>query len=177
MKEIKEPLLYIQQPNLVKPEPKMQESYHIIIAPEKEILVENEEEQIGENRQVQVEDRKENKESEPNYSRERSKIAESDEELLQINEEKTEEETDEHRPSWLSIKPVKPFAEMTVEEKISHLYGQFIPFPCEFVVQEASYRGILIGAEESKVTIKTFKEEVIQINRSDIRNIKLIGAK
>ncbi|MGD6801620.1 CotO family spore coat protein [Rossellomorea vietnamensis] len=84
----------------------------------------------------------------------------------------------EHKEKTYSFKPLKPFRDMELDEKITYL-SRYIngkaPFPCEFITAEERYKGILLSSEGDLLVLKTFQGDEIEINRNSLRGIKIIG--
>ncbi|PAQ14368.1 hypothetical protein CD798_10890 [Bacillaceae bacterium SAOS 7] len=158
--EKREPLMYIEQPSLHYPEANMQQSFHA-----KNVEA------------TSVEQKK--KKGKSHHLVEKWDVEEDvyQEVKEQIKPEQPVEESIEEKkqPSWLGIKPVKSFQDMTIDEKLEHLSRQFIPFPCEFICKDQSYRGVLKEWNNKQMKVKSFKEEIVMIDREDLKQIKLIG--
>ncbi|MGM7636167.1 CotO family spore coat protein [Bacillus sp. Hm123] len=156
----REPLMYIEQPSLHYPEVSMQQSFHT------------------KNVEMKESERKKKKEKERplvekwDVEGEVSERAKEEIKQTQPVEEPVEEQK---KPSWLGIKPVKPFRNMTLDEKLEHLSRQFIPFPCEFICENQSYKGTLKDWADQKIEVKSFKEEIVIIDREELKHIKIIG--
>nr|WP_113930519.1 CotO family spore coat protein [Bacillus sp. P14.5] len=84
----------------------------------------------------------------------------------------------EQKQKTYSFKPLKPFREMELDEKITYL-SRYIngkaPFPCEFITEEERYKGILLSAEGDTLVLKTFQGDEIDVKRKSLRAIKIIG--
>ncbi|WP_338753588.1 CotO family spore coat protein [Bacillus sp. FJAT-52991] len=158
--EKREPLMYIQQPSLHSPEASMQQSFHT-----KNVEIKDEEQKKKRRKEHRFVEKWDIEEEVNEKVKEGIKQEQSIEKSL---EEKT-------KPSWLGIKPVKSFQKMTMDEKLGHLSTQFIPFPCEFICKDQSYRGILKEWTNKKIKIKSFKEEIVMIDRADLKHIRIIG--
>ncbi|WP_157796189.1 CotO family spore coat protein [Bacillus xiapuensis] len=168
-KKTREPLMYIQQPSFTSPEANMQQSYR------------------GNSAKAE-EEKKKKKKAKEHQPKEKWDLDEEEETLKRKAEQKQQpsdsvkpaeqkaEQTDEPvYPSWMNIRPVKSFQEMTLDEKLSHLSRQFIPFPCEFLCRGETYRGILRELTENEIKVKTFKEDTVTISRGELEHIQMIG--
>ncbi|WP_203362008.1 CotO family spore coat protein [Bacillus sp. REN10] len=159
-KKKNEPLMYIQQPSLQYPEVSMQESFHMKNMENKEGV--QKKKRVKEERFIEKWDIDEEIDTKV---KEEAQFKQPTEEAHEVNT----------KPSWLGIKPVKPFQEMTMDEKLNHLSRQFIPFPCEFICKEQSHRGILKEWNDREIKVKSFKEEIMIIDREDLQRIRIIG--
>ncbi|MBM7647524.1 signal recognition particle GTPase [Bacillus ectoiniformans] len=184
-KEKREPLMYIHQPVFKQEEANMQTTYHV-----KQAAVKQEEKPAEKQEEKRKPETLKNEEAE----KKKKKIENRWVEKWNVDEEKTAvkqplkelepilTQADEKpaepvskRPSWMEVKPVKSFQEMDLEEKLQHINRQFIPFPCEFVCEGTSHKGILRKLTEQEIHIKTFKDEQMTIKRQELKNIRLIG--
>jgi len=171
-----EPLLYIHQPKFQKPERKMQDSY----------LSEDLTENVEMERTVPQEERKMQTFTLPPLD------AEQRIEVVQdIPEEKEEEVVKKpvsaadyfrrnaaatSRKSW-NLKPVKPFSDMSIPEKLQYLSGfpsSKQPYPCEFITEKQRYRGTLSKFENDQILLKTLQGGMEEVDVKDLQGIKII---
>ncbi|CAM4057958.1 CotO family spore coat protein [Lederbergia lenta] len=172
-KEMKkgEPLLYIHQPDFVKPDLNMQDMYK---------TEEKEEEDES--------TKKEKVNSNLNESNSNQHIKPDDVESHQ-EEKNLEKEKNEqleapkfpikqmHKKNVGGMKKVKSFREMDIEEKLRYLSSfpeNQPPYPCEFVTNNQRYQGIVISLNNEQASIKTFSDAVIDIMVSDVKAIRII---
>ncbi|WP_335869934.1 CotO family spore coat protein [Bacillus sp. 2205SS5-2] len=152
-KQRREPLLYLHQPNFQESEVNMQSVYS-----------------------------SKNSNTLPIHKKSKSGKKEKETEhfaLTEVMNEKIDTEMADSTTEKISpFQPVKPFKDMTVEEKLQHL-NRFkngrAPFPCEFVTLDQSHRGVLVKYEGNTIEIKPFQGENIVCKRSDLSAIHLIG--
>ncbi|KAB7705010.1 hypothetical protein F9802_15735 [Bacillus aerolatus] len=161
-KEKREPLMYIHQPEFVWPEPVMQRVYH----------TKNESQKAEKNSKNQIyeETKKEKLAEETNQH-----VKEP--EQVQKKKEPPKEEKKEvrERPAWMDIQPVKRFQDMKMDEKLQHLMTQFTTLPCLFDCGEQSHKGILREVSPTQIQVRTFKGDIVTIERQDLKRIKLLG--
>ncbi|PFP29677.1 hypothetical protein COJ96_08255 [Bacillus sp. AFS073361] len=77
-----------------------------------------------------------------------------------------------------SFKRVKPFKEMSIEERIEYLknYPKVLPpAPCVFVTEENNYQGYLIDYDGQDVTIRFHDKTTKTVPVHELTNILLIG--
>jgi hypothetical protein len=73
---------------------------------------------------------------------------------------------------------VKPFKEMNVEEKIEYLLVTISgrpPFPCVYVTEEGSFKGIIHKHDGEAIEVKTFQGDNVRIKKNALHEIKMIG--
>ncbi|MBB6443563.1 CotO family spore coat protein [Bacillus benzoevorans] len=78
----------------------------------------------------------------------------------------------------VSLKRVKSFKEMDMEEKLEyleHFPKQLPPAPCIFTTGNRFIRGFLLSKMEHEIEIKTFDEKALQISISELKDIQMIG--
>ncbi|WP_409253454.1 CotO family spore coat protein [Bacillus sp. SCS-153A] len=175
----KTPLLYIQQPALKETQANMQQRYSSRNAQPKPV-----EKKTAETAAETKPKRKKRSYFEDDlgslYGEEPAKKVKH-EEIAAEQDIKTEQKEDrepENRKRSFSFKPLKPFREMELDEKIVYLSGYSngkAPFPCEFVTAEERYKGILLKIEGDALIIKSFQGDEIEVNRSSLKAIKIIG--
>ncbi|MEI5906551.1 CotO family spore coat protein [Bacillus spongiae] len=77
-----------------------------------------------------------------------------------------------------SSQPTKPFTKMNIEEKLQHLnrfkYGK-APFPCEFLINNKIYRGVLVKYDGETIELKPFQGKQVLCKRKELKEIHLIG--
>jgi hypothetical protein len=175
----KTPLLYIQQPAMKETSANMQKSYSSRNAKPKPV-----EKPAAESAALKKPKRRKRSYFEEELGtlngeeHVKEKISEEPESEHKEEAEKLEEREPENTKRSFSFKPLKPFREMDLDEKINYL-SRYIngkaPFPCEFVTEEDRYKGILLKKEENILVIKTFQGDEIDINRNSLKAIKIIG--
>lgn len=135
-----------------------------------------------------------------------SKEAEMDEEISKKNAQKTIDFEDDHhelqqimakyemerqyetapkpltskKKHTVSLKRVKGFKEMSMEEKLEYLMyipKPLPPVPCIFTTGNRFIRGFLLSKMEHEIEIKTFDEKLLQIPISELKDIQMIGEK
>ncbi|WP_168413157.1 CotO family spore coat protein [Bacillus salacetis] len=176
----KTPLLYIQQPSLKEIRANMQQSYSSKNAKQK-----TSEKPIKE----QSVEKKPKRRKRPFFEEELSTLygeealqekdlQDSKPEASDTAEASLEDKEPEQKRNSFSFKPLKPFRDMELDEKIDYL-SRYIngkaPFPCEFITQEERHRGILLRAEGEFLVIKSFQGDEVEIKRSNLDAIKIIG--
>ncbi|GIN74109.1 hypothetical protein J14TS2_45840 [Bacillus sp. J14TS2] len=166
----KNPLLYIHQPDFVKPEFSMQQSYS-----------------SNSNTANKTEDKpsppKKPKSSVPFQVQTDSEEYES---FTEKNDDQTEKpmsavdyfrkQSNVGKSNW-NLTPVKAFREMSISEKLQYLTQvprTQPPFPCEFIKEGDRIRGILESIEEDNIRVKTFSGEVRTISREELQAIRII---
>lgn len=175
----KTPLLYIQQPALKETKANMQQSYSSRKAQPKPA-----EKQISEPAAETKPKRRKRSYFEGElgslYGEEpvkEIKHQETEAEDKMVAEEKENKEAERNKRSF-SFKPLKPFREMELDEKIDYL-SRYIngkaPFPCEFVTAEDLYKGILLKNDGEVLVIKSFQGDEVEVKRSSLQAIKIIG--
>lgn len=150
------PLLYIHQPSLHHPRGKMQEVYSIKEAEKKKQVAKKEQQQIEDTASV---DKRE--ELTPEQVRE----------TIESYEQKRHEERG-------GLKKLKPFKEMTIDEKLDYLYQfpkQLPPVPCLFQTEDKGLRGILIDNHDKEIVLKLMDKSEVSINKKDLVSIRMIG--
>lgn len=170
-KELKkgEPLLYIHQPDFVKPELNMQDMY--------KTEDEKEEENLNETIDDTLKD--------PN-SHQHIKTDDTD---VHQQESKVEKELNNQieipklpikqlQPKNIGgMKKVKSFREMDIEEKLRYLSSfpeNQPPYPCEFITENQRYQGIVLSFNNGLASIKTFSDAVVNVTVSDVKAIRII---
>ncbi|MBS4207945.1 CotO family spore coat protein [Bacillus sp. FJAT-50079] len=152
-----EPLLYIVQPELTKPDLTMQDVH---------LSHEDDEEEEIENETTAMEEEKE-------------KLVQVElEEQLQDEEGYEETVNDKAQPRWTGgLRKVKAFREMSLDEKLQYLSGFSItqpPYYCEFITKEQRYQGSVLKYEKEIVSIKTLSGEEVVVPVIDIQVIRII---
>ncbi|WP_421384222.1 CotO family spore coat protein [Bacillus salacetis] len=176
----KTPLLYIQQPSLKETKANMQQSYSSRNAKPKPVEKPSTE-SVAEKKPKRRKRSYFEEELGSLYGEENVKESvtqETEEDQQNEDVEELEEREPENKKRSFSFKPLKPFREMELDEKINYL-SRYIngkaPFPCEFVTEEDRYKGILIKGGDEVLVIKSFQGDEVEINRSSLRAIKIIG--
>ncbi|WP_187444945.1 CotO family spore coat protein [Rossellomorea vietnamensis] len=172
----KTPLLYIQQPAFKESRANMQQSYSSRDV--KTIPVEKPSAEAG----VKKPRRKKRSyfEEELGTLYGEAEVQDNQDVIDIPKSEKSEtvDNIEEHKEKTYSFKPLKPFRDMELDEKITYL-SRYIngkaPFPCEFISAEERHKGILLSAEGDILVLKTFQGDEVEINRSSLRGIKIIG--
>lgn len=75
---------------------------------------------------------------------------------------------------------VKPFKEMSVQERLDYLinFPKVLPMvPCVFYTTDEKFLGTLCGADDTQITIQTADRLEKTIAIKDIKNIIMIGIK
>lgn len=166
----KSPLLYIDQPNFVKPDFSMQHSYS-----------------SHSNTINKTENKpptpKKPKNSVPFQVQTNSEEHESFTEKVEHPAEKPKSAADYFRKqansgkrTW-NLTPVKAFKEMSISEKLQYLSQvprAQPPFPCEFIKEDERIRGILESKEGDTIRVKTFNGEVRTIAIEELQAIRII---
>jgi hypothetical protein len=177
----KTPLLYIQQPSMKETKANMQQSYSSKNAKPKQEVKKPEaapEQKQKRRKRSYFED-----ELGSLYGEEPVKDQVKREEFEETNTKKTHETetesvSEENKTRTYSFKPLKPFRDMELDEKINYL-SRYIngkaPFPCEFVTGEDHYKGILLQDGDDILVIKSFQGDEVEIKRSSLKAIKIIG--
>ncbi|WP_456271786.1 CotO family spore coat protein [Bacillus sp. AK031] len=173
----KAPLLYIQQPAMKETKANMQQSYSSRNAKPKQTA---KAEAVPEKKQKRKKRTYFEEELGSLYGEAPAKD-QVKEELEEPNTNKTHEtetQPEENQKRTYSFKPLKPFREMELDEKINYL-SRYIngkaPFPCEFVTAEEHYKGILLQDGNDTLVVKTFQGDEAEIKRSSLKAIKIIG--
>ncbi|MEK3887386.1 CotO family spore coat protein [Bacillus sp. FSL K6-3431] len=178
-----EPLLYIDQPNFVKPDLKMQDSYHTVEQNIEEKAVRKKEDKMAKHVHV----KKTHQEHDYNQPLEKEK----DDEHHSDREEQLKKAKDipiADIPTFMKNSPVqqksvgglrkvKSFREMTIEEKFQYLSSfpeKQPPYPCEFITTDQSYQGIVTKYNGEQASIKTFSENVIDLKVHNVKAIRII---
>ncbi|WP_338449021.1 CotO family spore coat protein [Niallia oryzisoli] len=201
----REPLLYIQQPELAYPKLDMQQTYIIskqqkekqTIAPFPELdsdsetvtnqtaVLQDKETEIAvevKKQEVIVEQQTKKDVSTDN----RPQNQELDQKAVQevINQYNNQsQESDKSGPSKgkqhsYSFKRVKSFKEMNTLEKLNYLehFPKLLPpVPCIFATGSSSVRGFLLNKTEDSVEIKLFNDKIMDIPIEQITEVKMLG--
>jgi hypothetical protein len=175
----KTPLLYIQQPALKETRANMQQSYTSKNATPKPVEKQSNE-SLAEKKPKRRKRSYFEEELGTLYGEEpaNEKLTHEPENEQREDVENLEERGPENKKRAFSFKPLKPFREMELEEKLDYL-SRYIngkaPFPCEFVTEEDRYKGILLKAGEDVLIIKSFQGDEVEVARSSLKAIKIIG--
>jgi hypothetical protein len=173
------PLLYIQQPSLKETRANMQQSYSTKNAKpkpnEKQIKDQSAEKKPKRRKRSFFEEELGTLYGEGPLQE--SAKPEPEQEEIKAGEESENKELEQRNKSF-SFKPLKPFRDMDLDEKVDYL-SRYIngkaPFPCEFITKEERHRGILLQSEKDILVIKTFQGDEVEFSRSSLEAIKIIG--
>lgn len=80
----------------------------------------------------------------------------------------------------VSLKRIKGFKEMSMEEKLDYLVDfpkALPPVPCIFSIGNRFIRGYLLSKMNHEIEIKTFDDKQLHISISELKDIQLIGEK
>ncbi|KMY53236.1 hypothetical protein AC623_03900 [Bacillus sp. FJAT-27231] len=172
-KEKREPLLYIHQPKFVFPEPVMQSTYHTKAKPERITKEPVEDKQTGEEQTNPIHEAV--KKEKPMLEETQKRKRESKKEPEKHEPPKEEVPEMKERPIWMGMRPVKRFYDMEMDEKLQHLSSQFTKLPCLFDCGTVAHRGILQEVTPDVIKVETVKNEVVTIERKELKQIKLLG--
>ncbi|MFK2825794.1 CotO family spore coat protein [Bacillus sp. B190/17] len=191
--EKREPLLYIHQPQFVYPEPVMQSTYRSKDELKETELAETETNQLetAQEEMDHVKDKQQKKEKnrkkklyeavkaeQPMIEEVQRQEKEVKKDLIkneQLKEEEEETETETKQHVWRGMRPVKRFQEMEMDEKLQHLMSQFTTLPCIFECEEISHKGVLEEVTPEQIKVKTIQGEKVDIERKDLKRIRLLG--
>jgi hypothetical protein len=174
----KTPLLYIQQPAMKETKANMQQSYSSRNSKPKQTEIKAE--AVPEKKQKRKKRSYFEDELGSLYGEEpvKDQVKEEREEANTIETHEAEAQPEENKKRTYSFKPLKPFRDMELDEKINYL-SRYIngkaPFPCEFVTAEDHYKGILLQDGEDLLVIKSFQGDEVEIKRSSLKAIRIIG--
>ncbi len=199
----RDPLLYIQQPELRFPEAEMQQTYVVRKAEleEKNSVVkslENESESDN-NSLIQAQSVK-NKEEETKEKSLSKPVKDEGGVLSDIQKEdlhsaaiqdaiqqyhKQSQDDDpssnpKRKKQSYSFNRVKSFKEMNTIERLNYLvhFPKLLPpVPCVFVTKSRSVKGFLMNKEEDSIEVKQFNDQMIQISIGELIEVKMIGLK
>ncbi|RDW15974.1 CotO family spore coat protein [Oceanobacillus chungangensis] len=165
-----EPMLYIQQPNITRPEAPMQHQY---TTPNKRRETVNSESNTSDRKKSTASPRKKMKHN--SFQQElMGKATEELEELELIHRDSGQEEKDEVTPNRK-----KQFKEMTLKEKVLYLADSPTYAPkvkCEIKTEDKSYRGLVTNFEEDTVFLQVGRKTAsTSIPFKSIIEIRLIG--
>ncbi|MBA4536415.1 hypothetical protein H1Z61_04465 [Bacillus aquiflavi] len=168
-KEVKKPLLYIDQPTFKQPKLNMQETYSSKRAKKHD-------EENNNNKSV----RKIKKRGGKGLRNQTSIRTLPVEEEIRVDQLENEEEvisTNKTSP----FQRVKSFKEMGLEERVQYLANfpkQLPSVPCLFKTKERTYKGFLVQYDDKKtVTIKLYDKTEATIAVSELLEVKMIGYK
>ncbi|WP_026566157.1 CotO family spore coat protein [Bacillus sp. UNC41MFS5] len=167
----KGPLLFIQQPFVRTPSTNMQDTYTI----KHELLELDEEKPSEEDGKIKISLAK--KELEPEQIIKDAAKIENPPTTPHTNSQETTSKPPQKR-QHSSLKKVKPFKEMSIEERIEYLknYPKVLPpAPCVFVTEENNYQGYLIDYDGHDVTIRFHDKTTKTVPVLALTNIFLIG--
>lgn len=169
------PLLYIHQPEFIKPETSMQSSYSLI----------DDEDEKGEQKSDEKEEGRIPQfnppiENESDVSGQKLPDNGKDEvqRPQQVSAVDYFRKGSKAKRGW-NLTPVKSFKDMSIPEKLqylAHLPSSQPPFPCEFITHEQSIKGVLNKYIEGddKFTVMNFKGELEEIVKNDLKAIRII---
>ncbi|MBM7586547.1 oxalate decarboxylase/phosphoglucose isomerase-like protein (cupin superfamily) [Bacillus pakistanensis] len=106
------------------------------------------------------------------------KPADDHEAVVQDSFKLSEKDKQEELKGALAFHRVKPFKEMNLEERIEYLLVTISgrpPFPCEYITEEGSFRGIIQKHDGEAIEVKTFQGDNVRIKKSALHEIKMIG--
>ncbi|WP_080847119.1 CotO family spore coat protein [Cytobacillus gottheilii] len=165
-KEKKEPLLYINQPNIHYPEVNMQSVFS-----SKKTKVE---EEVQPEVTAKVDTFKEEKRTE--------EVVASIENKQDVIEEYDEQQSVQSNPfskeRKSSFTRLKSFKEMTVLERLhylDHFPKQLPPVACIFESTDSSVKGFLVNKTDFVIDVKTFNNNVETLDIRDLISVKMIG--
>lgn len=169
----KDPLFYIQQPKMKKPEVKMQDHY---ATPKKTAKSAPEQHETNTSSVMPTRGNSFQQFQNPQPA----VIDEDDEDSLtetwQEHQEEQEDTTEGEQNSQKNRERTK-FKDMTVEEKIDYFLNlpSHIPnLKCEVKTEERSYRGIIIDQEEETIILRTGRRN-FSIPIEEIIDIRMLG--
>lgn len=112
------------------------------------------------------------------YSSKQPKRKEHKKEVVGQEQEQNEKVVSTQEVSGFGLKRLKPFKEMSTEEKLEYLgtyVGRRAPFPCTFQTENAIHKGVLTKLERQTIEVKTFEDKDVTIRKKDIKVIGIIG--
>ncbi|MGM0844335.1 MAG: CotO family spore coat protein [Bacillota bacterium] len=173
----KSPLLYIQQPALKESKANMQQSYSskdVKLKPAAKPPVEAGMKKARKKKRAYFEEELGSLDGDSStHPKPQSETDSPKQEAVEETEEKQEQ-----KQKTFSFKPLKPFRDMELDEKINYL-SRYIngkaPFPCEFITAEERYKGILLSGGDDVLVVKSFQGDEIEFKRTSLREIKIIG--
>ena len=182
-KQQKEPFLHIQQTGIKSPVGHMQEIYISRIG-EKEEKEQTKRfnEQHDENGAA---DKNKAIHSEPKEEQEKKTVGKAKDVMEEKNDEEKKDSlspysaNQERKPSP-SFQRLKSFKEMGILERINYLVDfpkQIAPVSCIFDTEEKTVRGILVGKSDDTIEIRKHDGNIISINITSLKDIKMIGLK
>lgn len=180
----KQPLLYIHQPELRKPQPKMQEAYST-----------RKDNNIAYEEDVQTEPKLETATPVDDLDldmseRETDQTAQENNNFLELkadpigNPDASGELEADVSPFTTSkqgryaFKKVKSFKEMDINERLVYLAKfpkQLPPVPCLFITEETAYKGYLKTVEEDEVQIVLSNKKPVSIPLNLLKEVKMAG--
>ncbi|KRG15971.1 CotO family spore coat protein [Lederbergia galactosidilytica] len=166
----KSPLLYIHQPDFVRPEFSMQYSFssspNTTTSPENKSTPTPRKLKNSVPFQVQANSKEHESLIENEYQAEKPKSA----------VDYFRNQTNSSKKNW-NLTPVKAFKEMSISEKLQYLLQvprSQPPFPCEFIKEDERIRGILESKKGDNIQVKTFNGDVLTIAIEDLQAIRII---
>ncbi len=171
-KDKKEPLLYINQPNIHYPEVNMQSVFSSKKSKPavKEMQLQFEEQESN----AKVDTFKETKLSDVKVA-----PVENKQEVIEEYEEQQRGHSNPFsKERRSSFKRVKSFKEMNIMERLhylDHFPHQLPPVACIFECTDVSVKGILINKTDFEIEVKTFDNNVEKMYIADLISVKMIG--
>lgn len=164
----REPLLYIHQPQFTPPEGRMQETFSIKKA---------EESKLQSNVNPENEEKKRKKSKGPIEVKEEAPL--SSEKVQKTIEEYEEKQTEvQENKHGYGLRRLKPFKEMSIEEKLNYLYQfpkQLPPVPCLFQTGSKALRGLLLEKTEHHIVIRLLDKSEVTVAINELTEVKMIG--
>lgn len=162
----KEPLLYIHQPNIRKPEARMQDHYY----------TSNKQNRSENNVNISEPTRKRSLPLRRSYF---SELLQGESEIIKNKEQDVEEVKVENHDEQSKTKE-KPFKDMSNIERIHYFLNvpEHIPkMKCEIETDKTKYRGIITDFKDKTVYMQTGSRLLVsnEIPLNDIRSIQLLG--
>lgn len=174
-KREREPLFYIQQPNLQFPENRMQTIY----SSRKAERERNEKQNANLLDVAGPKEEQKVSHKEIENTAEQAEVQEAIKEFELGREEKKGASfaftTEKRKPTF---NRVKRFKEMDTLERLDYLIDfpkQLPPIPCIFETAEKAIRGFLISKDEEWIEVKLFDESIEKINILSLKAVKMIG--
>jgi Spore coat protein CotO len=171
--EKREPLFYINQPNISYPEINMQKVYYA-----QKTKTKQKESEPAYSESAAVDKAETLKEEKKEVERKIASLVERQEVMEKYENKQEVSENPFTKEKKSSFKRLKSFKEMNLMERLDyleHFPKQLPPVACIFEGNNLNVKGFLVRKTDSIVEIKKFDNTVEQVSISDLRFVKMVG--
>lgn len=175
---LKDPLLYIQQPNISFPQANMQEVFTTRGTKKTEPASQDVPAEDNLLQEQAVEEEKGAGKEETSHLITESKTAQEVLDNYEIKQDSGQSTFAFSATRRASFNRVKSFKEMNLQERINYLYNfpqQLPPVPCIFESAEESIRGFLVGRTAEEIEVRKMDGTIIKMTIASLNSVKMIG--